>query len=70
MDRRKTFGVLRQLPRLRSGFRLRAQTPAPRLNFDFALERLGLKKAWWRCAQEYRDNILLEYKSMVLLSYF
>jgi hypothetical protein len=36
-------------------------------SFDFALEGLGLEKAWRRCAQEGRKvNILLEYKFMVL----
>jgi hypothetical protein len=38
-----TLGVLSEFPRLRSGFRLRAQTPAMRLNFDLPL---GTTRHW------------------------
>ena len=34
-------GICNELPRLRSGFRLRAQTPAERLNFELVLTPAG-----------------------------
>src|SRR5215471_904164 len=45
-----------KLPRLRSGFRLRAQTPAKRLNFDSAPIHLVKDRRWRRCAQDDRGR--------------
>jgi hypothetical protein len=45
-----------ELPRIRSGFRLQAATPAKRLNFDSALLISSGEKVCWRFAQGDREE--------------
>jgi hypothetical protein len=65
MYARNGFGILRGLLRLRSGFRLRAQTRAKQLNFDSAPVRDAREASPWRFAQETEGGFLFSPKNSV-----